>query len=98
MLTTILNFLNNRFIPLLYVLAFLFFLINVFRYFIIGSGNEESREKAKQLAIWGILAFVLLFGIWGFVNILIGVFGVGDSPVQVPDYMCEKFWGDCGTI
>ena len=83
-------------IYLLFPLAFLFFLVNVVRYFILGGGNEESREKARSFALWGLLALVVLFAIWGIVGLVVNVFNLsGTDTAIVPDYMCMNFWGDC---
>ena len=73
----IIAFLNFTILPFLIAIAFLFFIWNMARYFIIQGGEEESRRKAKQNAIYGILAFVIILSIWGIVNLL--VFGLGFS-------------------
>lgn len=96
-LTAILDFLNTKIVPFIMAIALLFFLINVLRYFIIGGGNEESQTKAKLLAMWGLAAFTLILSVWGIVNIFIVAFGIGGGNAQVPDYLCSKFWGDCGS-
>jgi len=85
-LTSILAFLNSVILPFLIALAFLFFIINVTRYFIIGGGSEESQQKAKTLAFWGILAFVLIVSLWGIVNLLVSGLGLTNMPMT-PDYM-----------
>lgn len=58
-------------IPLLYALAFLFFLIGMARFFFAYS--EENRQKGKQFALWGIIGFVVLFSVWGLVKLLLSV-------------------------
>ncbi|HRH24145.1 MAG TPA: hypothetical protein PK109_00960 [Candidatus Paceibacterota bacterium] len=58
-------------IPLLYALAFIFFLIGVARFFF--ADGDESREKGKQFALWGIIAFFVLFSVWGIVKLLLSV-------------------------
>ncbi|MES2225941.1 MAG: hypothetical protein V4480_04000 [Patescibacteria group bacterium] len=63
--------LGNAFIVLLYSIAFIIFLIGMVRYFF--TSGEEGREKGKQLAFWGIIALVVLFGVWGLVQVLLGV-------------------------
>jgi hypothetical protein len=88
-LTTFIEFINTSLIPLLIAIALLVFLWNATRYFIIGGAEEESREKAKSLAIWGILAFVVITGVWGIVNIVIELFGFGGTTSILPDYMKE---------
>ena len=87
MLITFTYFIGRTIIPVIIAIAFLFFLINAVRYFIIEAANEDGRKKAKRLAIWGILAFVIMLSIWsivGFITSDLGLF----RPIPVcPDYM-----------
>ena len=57
------------------------------RYFIIEGANEKEHENAKSLALWGIMAFVVMTSIWGLVNLLVGEFGFVPQQPIVPDYM-----------
>jgi len=66
--------LGDAVIALFYGLAFLFFLFGMFRYFF--SMDAEERQKGKSFAIWGIVGLVVLFGVWGFVKILLSIVGV----------------------
>ena len=79
---------NTVVIPLLFALAFLFFIWNATRYFIIGGANPEEQKKAKSLALWGIIAFVLMVSIWGIVNLLIAGLNLDNyhSPL-CPDFL-----------
>lgn len=101
-LIALLNFLNEVVVPFIFALAFLFFIWNAARYFIIESGNEEGREKAKRLALWGIIAFVLMISIWGIVNLLVGGLGFSRSGFVCPDYLpagaCDRGVGNDPTI
>jgi hypothetical protein len=63
------SFANTSIIPLLFALAFIFFLIGLLRFFFFPS--EENREKGRQFAFWGIVGFVVLFSIWGIVSLLV---------------------------
>ena len=73
-------FLNTVVFPLILALAFLFFLINVIRFFIYGSHNEDGQKNAKNLALYGISTFVLLACFWGVINFMIDGFGFGPAP------------------
>ncbi len=85
----ILNFLNQQVIPILVSIGFVFFLWNITRYFIIESGNEESRERARGLAVWGLFALALMVAIWGVVAIFVEALGVGsrNNNAPIPDYI-----------
>ena len=80
-------FLNETLIPLILALAFLFFIWQAVRYFILGSADEDEREKARALALWGILAFVLMLSIWGIVNFFVAGLGFTRDEVICPDYV-----------
>ncbi len=85
LLQSIGNIFNNAIFPFILALAGFVFLYNVVRYFIIGGANSEDQEKARTLALWGILAFVFIVSIWGIVNTLANIFG--GNPAITPDYM-----------
>ncbi len=74
----IVRIVNTDIIPVMYALAFLFFMAGIGRYYFMGQGSEEARENGKQMALYGIIGFVVLFGIWGIVSLLLGLLtGVG---------------------
>src|SRR3989338_11280367 len=81
------GFFNSTVVPILFALAFLFFLINATRYFIIGGDKEAERAKARTFATWGIIAFVLMVSIWGIVNLLVNGFGIDNSGPICPDFL-----------
>jgi heme/copper-type cytochrome/quinol oxidase subunit 4 len=95
LLNFIAGLLNNVVLPAIVALAFLFFMVNAFRYFILGGANPDDQEKARTLAVWGIAAFVVLSSLWGMVNILVDAFGLEGSYSTTPDYLCENNWGGC---
>jgi hypothetical protein len=66
----IVSLVNSTIIPLLYALAFLFFIFGVARYFIFEQG-EEAQEKGKKFLLYGMIGLVVLFSVWGLVNLLI---------------------------
>jgi hypothetical protein len=80
------DFLNKFVVPIILALAFVFFVYNAVRYFIIGGANSESQQKAKTLALWGVLAFVFILSIWGLTNVLVSAFGLGGNRAICPDY------------
>ncbi|QQR64887.1 hypothetical protein IPH92_05045 [Candidatus Kaiserbacteria bacterium] len=86
-LVNIITFLNETIVPFIIVIAFLVFLWNIVRYFIIEGANEKEHENAKSLALWGIMAFVIILSLWGIVNIFVDGFGFGGGPVITPDYI-----------
>ena len=90
-----LDFLTGTIIPFLLVIATLFFVWNVTRYFIIGGANQEAQEKARSFALWGILAFVFIVSLWGIVMLVVNGLGLDNRSIA-PDYMCENgLGGNC---
>lgn len=90
LLAGFLDFINSTVIPFILAIAFVVFIWNVVRYFIIESHSEDGREKARSLATWGIVAFVFILSIWGIVNILVDGFGFDRSEGITPDYILEN--------
>jgi hypothetical protein len=82
-----LAFSNSTLIPFALGIAFLLFLINVIRFFVIQGAEEDGRENAKNLAIYSVLAFVTLIIFWGVVNLLAGSIGLGGKSAPTPDYV-----------
>lgn len=72
-------------IPLLFAVAFLMFLWGMFNTFILGGHDEEKQTKGKQLMVYAIIGFVLMTAVWGIVNLVTNVFGVGgQGTINIP--------------
>ena len=92
-LINLVTFFNSVVIRFLFGVAFLFFIINAVRYFVIGASNEEGREKAKSLAIYGVAAFVFIIIFWGIVNLLSSSLGLEGCTTPGSDYYLNHFVG-----
>jgi predicted PurR-regulated permease PerM len=93
----IIDFFQFVVLPFLIALAFGFFVFGLVRFAIAGGGNDESRQKAKALIIWSVVAFVLFITLFGIVNLFAeSVFGRNYDRVPAPnsDY-CTIFGGSC---
>ncbi len=86
-LKNIITFLNETIVPFIIAAAFLVFIWNMARYFIIEGANEKEHENAKSLALWGIMAFVIMLSLWGIVNMFVDGFGFGAEQQITPDYV-----------
>lgn len=89
-LVSIVKFFNDTVIPFLIGVGFLFFAINTIRYFVIGGSNEKEQEKAKALALYGVLAFIIIITFWGIVNVLVDGIGLGEGTQPKQDYVDLK--------
>ena len=85
-LGNLLDFINGVVIPFIFGIAFLFFAINVIRYFVFEGANEDGREKAKRQATYGVLAFVVITVFWGLVNLLSSSIGFNNANAPTTDY------------
>jgi hypothetical protein len=100
-IATFISFLNGIVIPFMLGMAFLVFVINVFRFFILGGANPDSQEKAKQLAVYGVGAFVFIIIFWGVVGLLTSSFGLqllGERESRCSDYQCPDGNNPGGSI
>jgi len=82
--TSIIGLINNVFVPVLLAVAFIVFVWGIFEYFILGASNEEDRKKGRQLVLWGLIGFVVIFSLWGLVQIVKQTFNFGDVGNPTP--------------
>lgn len=74
--TGVVGILNTIVVPIILAFAFAVFIWGVVKFFFLNGGNEESRAEGRQFVLWGILGMVVLFSVWGFVNILLSTLGL----------------------
>lgn len=85
LLRNILTFVNGVVIPFIIGIGFLFFVWGMFRYFIVGGANDESKEKGKSVMIYATLGFVMIIIFWGVVNLVATSIGLeGEAPPIIP--------------
>lgn len=81
-------FINNYLIPFIFGIAFVIFVFNMVRYFVLGAGNSDIQEDAKSIIFYSIGAFVFIIIFWGIINLVIGTIGIDGSATDVrPDYL-----------
>jgi hypothetical protein len=73
--TFFLSIINNYIVPVVFAVAFLMFLIGVYRYFIAGGASEEKVQEGQKFVLWSVIGFVIMFSIWGLVNLFINTLG-----------------------
>ena len=78
--------LNNIVIPLIFSLAFLFFIWNAFKFFILSGDSGEGREKAKALMLWGIAGLVILLILTGIIAVFTQASGLDGNQNICPDF------------
>jgi len=65
----------NPIILLLAAGAFLAFLWGVVQ-FVFHAGEEEKRKEGKDAILWGLVGLVIIFGVYGILNLLTGTFNL----------------------
>jgi hypothetical protein len=83
---SIIGIINGILLPLLIAVAFIFFLWGAFKYFIYGAADPESRKTGAQFVLYAVIGFVLIFSLWGLVNLLMGTLSLtpGGTHPQPP--------------
>jgi len=76
------HFLNNIIIqiinPLIVLIsaaAFVVFLWGIFL-FIKNAGDDTKRADAQRAILWGLIGLVIIFGVYGILNIALATFGL----------------------
>ncbi len=80
----IIGIINNILVPVLFAIAFIVFLWGAFSVFILGHDSEETKEKGKNLMLWGLIGFFVMVSVWGLVNLLTGSIQFGNPAQQTP--------------
>jgi hypothetical protein len=84
----IIDVINGIALPVLIAIAFIVFLWGVYKYFILGAANESEKGEGRTWVMWGVVGFVVIFSIWGLVNIVINTFGLqtGGNTIAPPTF------------
>lgn len=77
--TGLIGLLNTVVVPVIFALAFLVFVWGVAKYFLFSVGDEKARSDGRQFILWGIIGMVVLFSVWGFVNLLLSTLGLSSA-------------------
>lgn len=68
---------NTVIVPTIFAFAFLFFVWGMVKYFFINNNGDEAKiSEGRKFALWGIIGMVMLFSVWGFVNLVLSTLGI----------------------
>ena len=73
--TGVIGAINVVVVPVIFALAFLVFVWGLFK-FVRDAGDETKRAEGRQFILWGLLGIVVLFSVWGLVNLLLSTLGI----------------------
>jgi hypothetical protein len=68
----------RTFIYMIILFGVLFFVWNVFKYF-IKSDDVSEKKEAGQYVMWSVIGFFVIFSLWGLVNIVRKTFNLDDT-------------------
>ena len=88
---------NTVIVPFLFALAFIFYIYNIYSFFIQKGSDPKSIEKGREFAIWGIVGFFVMLSVWGLVNILINTFYLSSSSRPCLPTFGTSNGSNCGT-
>lgn len=85
LLRNIIDFIVNPTILVLFAIAFLVFLWGVAQMIRSSGEGGEDFEKGKKNLVYGVIGLVVMFGVYGIINLVLGTFGV-----EAPDIIKDK--------
>ena len=77
--TGFIGLLNVVVVPVIFALAFLTFIWGMVNYFFFSGGDEAKREEGRTFVLWGLIGLVVLFSVWGLLNLLLSTLGIAPS-------------------
>lgn len=76
---SIVTIINSYIVPVLFAIAFLYFLYGIYKYFILGADSDSERAKGRQFALWGVIGFAIIVSVWGLVNVVMTTLGLSST-------------------
>ena len=83
---SVIGVINGVLVPVLFAVAFFYFILGVYRYFILGAESAEERKKGRQFVLWGVIGFAVILSVWGLVQVVQSIFLIpsGGTPPTYP--------------
>lgn len=70
----------NPLIEFAFIIALVVFLWGISEY-IRGANSEEKRKEGREHMLWGVVGFVIMFGVFGIISVLTRTFGIKGATV-----------------
>lgn len=78
----------NRLVPLIIGIAVLGFFWFIIQFIWMAKDNPEAQNKAKQGIMWSLIALFCIVCVWGIIQMVAGILGVGlggsAAPFKLP--------------
>lgn len=75
----IIGLFNTVVVPIIIALAFGAFVWGVVNNYFIHGAEDASRTKGSKFILWGVIGLVVIFSVWGIVNIMLSTLGVAPT-------------------
>lgn len=76
---SIIAFINTVLFPLALAVAFIFLVWGIVKYFVIGGDSDDGKSKGKQLIIYALVGFVVIFSFYGIIKLIQNGLGFTDQ-------------------
>lgn len=80
-ITNVNKLIINPLIILMFSLALVYFLFGMFQ-FVRHSDDEGVRSEGKQHMLWGVIGFVIMFGVFTILKIVLDTFNIKGIDVE----------------
>lgn len=82
-------FIVNAIIPLIFALAFLFFLWGIFKF--MRASDAKSKQESQKLIWWGLIGLFVMVSVWGIIKILGTTLGIESTvPMLQTEYLTPQ--------
>ncbi len=90
----------NKAVYLIMALAMVVFVWNIYKYFIAGSDNKDSKKEAGLYVMWSIIGFFVIISFWGLVNILTNTLRLRSRQPDLPfgSYNSQNYSSFGGSV
>ena len=95
---SVISVINGILVPMLIAVAFIVFLYGAYNYFILGADNEDKRKEGRTFALYGVIGFVIIFSLWGIVNIFMGTLNLSGRVAPAPPTIGTGSVVPAGTV
>lgn len=88
----------NIIIPILIVIAVIYFIWGVIQYVVMSKGDEEAQAAARNKIVWGLIGIFVILSFYGLVYFLGRTFGIGQggsAPVPCAIGVYDPTTGQC---
>lgn len=75
---------NEILVPVVVAIAFLLFIWGVFKAYIWSGASDTERAKGHQFILWAVIGFVVIFAVWGLVNMVDSILNFGQAGKTAP--------------